>query len=116
MNILAEKTLKNLFSGDIFDVDAVGNRFSSLFLVAPESPTNVEIADVDADRVTLEWMKPRGMGTNKPTGYVVEYKSPDGEWTKADIGPIRGTSATGKIKFYLFIMFIRVAKSCVLEF
>uniref|UniRef100_A0A5K3EN24 non-specific serine/threonine protein kinase n=1 Tax=Mesocestoides corti TaxID=53468 RepID=A0A5K3EN24_MESCO len=72
----------------------------------PDSPQNLEITDVNEDSVSLEWVKPRGTGTQKPTGYIVEYKTPDGEWTRATVGQVKGTSVTvpglEKGKRYMF--------------
>ncbi|CDS41841.2 expressed conserved protein [Echinococcus multilocularis] len=62
--------------------------------VAPDAPQNVGVTDATEDSVSLEWTKPRGTGSKRPTGYVIEYKTPDGEWTRAPVGQIKGTSAT----------------------
>ncbi|KAL7064324.1 hypothetical protein AAHC03_04779 [Spirometra sp. Aus1] len=75
--------------------------------VTPDAPSGLEVADVDSDSVTLEWVKPSGIGKKKPTGYVVEYKSPeDDEWVRAPTGPIKGTTANvpnlEKGKRYIF--------------
>ncbi|KAM3173269.1 hypothetical protein ACTXT7_012839 [Hymenolepis weldensis] len=64
--------------------------------VVPDAPQNVDVTDVTEDSVSLGWTKPRGTGNKKPTGYVIEYKTPDSDWTRAPLGQIKGTSATGK--------------------
>ncbi|CAH8566640.1 unnamed protein product [Schistosoma rodhaini] len=62
---------------------------------APGSPGNVEVADVDANSVTLEWSKPRSDGGSKINGYVIEFRPVNGgSWEKAPTGPIRGNSGT----------------------
>ncbi|CAH8497134.1 unnamed protein product [Schistosoma turkestanicum] len=61
----------------------------------PGAPGNVEVADVDANSVTLEWSKPRSDGGSKINGYVIEYRPVNGgSWEKAPTGPIRGNSGT----------------------
>ncbi|VDL60884.1 unnamed protein product, partial [Hymenolepis diminuta] len=62
--------------------------------VVPDAPQNVDVTDVTEDSVSLGWTKPRGTGNKKPTGYVIEYKTPDSDWTRAPLGQIKGTSAT----------------------
>uniref|UniRef100_A0A3Q0KKY1 non-specific serine/threonine protein kinase n=1 Tax=Schistosoma mansoni TaxID=6183 RepID=A0A3Q0KKY1_SCHMA len=62
---------------------------------APGAPGNVEVADVDANSVTLEWSKPRSDGGSKINGYVIEFRPVNGgSWEKAPTGPIRGNSGT----------------------
>ncbi|CAH8634151.1 unnamed protein product [Dicrocoelium dendriticum] len=62
---------------------------------APEPPGVPEVADVDADTVTLEWTKPKNDGGSRVNSYVVEVKpAVGGDWTKAQTGPVKGTSAT----------------------
>lgn len=52
--------------------------------VPPGAPNGLEVVDVDAEEVTLTWMKPRQDGGSKVTGYTVEYKSANSdEWIKA---------------------------------
>ena len=55
----------------------------------------MDVTDVAEDSVSLTWLKPRGTGNKRPTGYVIEYKTPDGDWSRAPLGQIKGTSATG---------------------
>ncbi|KER21602.1 hypothetical protein T265_15051, partial [Opisthorchis viverrini] len=60
---------------------------------APDSPHSLNVADVDSDKVTLEWAKPRNDGGKRINGYVVEYKPVNStEWQR---GPtVRETTAT----------------------
>ncbi|VDN97428.1 unnamed protein product [Rodentolepis nana] len=51
--------------------------------------TNVDVTDATEDSVSLEWTKPRGSGSKKPTGYVIEYKTPDSDWVRAPLGQIK---------------------------
>ncbi|CAL8090942.1 unnamed protein product [Calicophoron daubneyi] len=61
----------------------------------PDAPSVPEVADVDADTVTLEWAKPKNDGGGRITSYVVEVKPvTGGDWEKAQTGPVKGTSAT----------------------
>ncbi|XP_052800015.1 twitchin-like isoform X4 [Mya arenaria] len=51
---------------------------------APDAPSNLKVADVDSNNVGLTWEKPKNDGGKKITGYVVEYKEPDGvRWKTA---------------------------------
>ncbi|TPP56261.1 Twitchin [Fasciola gigantica] len=60
---------------------------------APDSPSNVNVVDVDADKVKLEWKKPRNDGGRKVTGYVVEYKPVNAtEWERTPV--VKEPSAT----------------------
>lgn len=53
------------------------------------------MADVDANKVTLEWSKPRNDGGKRVNGYVVEYKPLNStEWEQAAI--VKDLTATGK--------------------
>uniref|UniRef100_A0A183BBQ3 Fibronectin type-III domain-containing protein n=1 Tax=Echinostoma caproni TaxID=27848 RepID=A0A183BBQ3_9TREM len=53
---------------------------------APDSPSNVNVVDVDSDKVKLEWSKPRNDGGRKVTGYVVEYKPLNAtEWERIPV-------------------------------
>ncbi|CAH8526186.1 unnamed protein product [Heterobilharzia americana] len=61
----------------------------------PGAPGSIEVADVDANSVTLEWSKPKSDGGSKINGYVIEYRPVNGgNWEKAPTGPIKGNSAT----------------------
>ncbi|VDM27409.1 unnamed protein product, partial [Hydatigera taeniaeformis] len=62
-------------------------------LVPPGAPNGLEVADVDAEEVTLTWIKPRQDGGSKITGYTVEYKpASSDEWIKAPV--TKDTTAT----------------------
>lgn len=66
---------------------------------APGSPSNVNVVDVDADKVKLEWTKPRNDGGRKVTGYVVEYKPVNAtEWESTPV--TKEPKATGRYKSY----------------
>ncbi|VDO77816.1 unnamed protein product, partial [Schistosoma curassoni] len=61
----------------------------------PGAPGNLTPADVDANKVTLEWTKPKSDGGRRIIGYVVEYKPVNSdEWRSAPEGLVKGNSTT----------------------
>ncbi|KAA3682313.1 uncharacterized protein DEA37_0008978 [Paragonimus westermani] len=61
----------------------------------PGAPSNVNVADVEANEVTLEWNKPRSDGGRRINGYVVEYKPANSdEWRQAPGGLVKGLKTT----------------------
>ncbi|KAF8572507.1 hypothetical protein P879_00960 [Paragonimus westermani] len=61
----------------------------------PGAPSNVNVADVEANEVTLEWNKPRSDGGRRINGYVVEYKpASSDEWRQAPGGLVKGLKTT----------------------
>lgn len=54
----------------------------------------MKITDYSRDSVELAWKPPESDGGNPIKGYVVEKRTPKGEWVKAVPGLLSGTSAT----------------------
>lgn len=60
---------------------------------APNAPGAPVVEDTDKDSVKLAWNPPLRDGGSKITGYIIEKKTPDGDWEKAANLPAGTTSA-----------------------
>lgn len=74
--------------------EEIGKYEIFLCLDNPDSPQSVKIDDYDRDSVVLTWKPPDSDGGNPIKGYVVEKRTPKGQWARATAGVIPDTTAT----------------------
>ena len=65
--------------------------------VAPSAPDNLNVDKITKEQgkpvVQLSWTKPRNDGGAKITDFVIEQKTPEGEWIPIKTVPEKETSA-----------------------
>ncbi|XP_071942196.1 twitchin-like isoform X2 [Antedon mediterranea] len=59
---------------------------------AADKPGKPEIKEVDKGFVTLAWKPPDSDGGSRITGYIVESRSDDSDWTQCNIYPVKDCS------------------------
>ncbi|XP_023931299.1 twitchin isoform X3 [Lingula anatina] len=60
----------------------------------PDAPGRPKVDDVDADRVTLSWTRPRDDGGDKIQGYIIEAKEKGGKWKPVTDFPVKDLTHT----------------------
>lgn len=89
---------KNPFGGfDLTSFNSSVQHIYSIFVIStdrPDAPDSVKIDDYDRNSVYLSWRAPGRDGGNPIKGYIVEKRTPKGDWIKATAGLVPGTSAS----------------------
>ncbi|GAA49621.1 twitchin, partial [Clonorchis sinensis] len=60
---------------------------------APDAPENVKIDEFDKHGVKLSWKPPENDGGNPIQGYLIEKRTPSGEWKPATASLVHGPEA-----------------------
>ncbi|KAF6776198.1 hypothetical protein AHF37_04474, partial [Paragonimus kellicotti] len=89
-----EPPRKGPITGYVVEKRAKGERnWTKYVQYSPDSPDNLAIDNFDKHSVDLSWVPPKYDGGNPVKGYLIEKRTPKGEWKPATAGLVTGSSA-----------------------